>query len=133
MADIAKIAPFTYDTIMKRLQASATAAAAQCSGGDTGTYCGTTWTTGSYDGTKGVGQQISALEVVQVTLLDTVAGPLTADTGGSSTGDSSAGTSDSAHVPDRREPVAKKDRVRAGVVTAVLVCLIIGCGIFMLF
>lgn len=133
MADIAKIAPFTYDTIIERLRASATAAAAQCSGGDTGTYCGTLWTTGSYDGSMGVGQQLSALEVVQVTLLDTIAGPITDDTGGSSKGDSSAGTSDSAHIPHRLGPVTKKDRVGAGVVTGVFVCLLIGCGVFMLF
>lgn len=135
MGDVAKIAPFTYDTIMKRLQKSATAAAAQCTGGDSGTECGTRWTTGSNDGTSGIGQQLSALEVVQVTLLDAVAGPLTGSTGGSSTGDSSAGTgaSDSPQMPHYEgQGPSHKDRVGAGILTALIVILIIGCEAFML-
>lgn len=135
MGDIAKIAPFTRDTIVKRLRPSAEAAAAQCTGGDTGTYCGAKWTTGSYDGTKGVGQQMSALEVVQVNLLDAVEGPLTDRTGGSSTGDSSAGTdkSDSSEIPNQLDAIVKRDKVGAGILTAVVAILIIGCATFMVF
>lgn len=135
MGDVAKIAPFTHDTIMKRLQKSATAAAAQCTGGDSGTQCGTRWTTGSYDGTSGIGQQLSALEVVQVTLLDAITGPVTDTTGGTSTGDSSAGTgaSDSPPNPHRDgQGPSHKDRVGAGILTGVIVILIIGCEAFML-
>lgn len=135
MGDVAKVAPFTYKTIMKRLQKSATAAAAQCTGGDSGTQCGTRWTTGSYDGSPGIGQQLSALEVVQVTLLDSVTGPLTGTTGGSSTGDSSAGTGASGASPnahDEGQGPSHKDRVGAGILTAVIVILIIGCEVFML-
>ncbi|EME46272.1 glycoside hydrolase family 76 protein [Dothistroma septosporum NZE10] len=46
------------------LQTSAIGAAAQCSGGDNGTACGSDWTRGDYDGETGLGQDLSALEVI---------------------------------------------------------------------
>ena len=134
MADVAKLAPFTYDTIMSRLSPSAKAAAAHCIGGDTGTSCGTRWTTENYDGKTGAGQQMSALEVVQVTLLDMIGGPLTNSTGGSSTGDDFAGTDpDSSEMPGGLRPIATKDRAGAGILTILMAGLIIGCAYVMLF
>lgn len=134
MGDIAKIAPFTHDTVVSRLRPSAKAAAAQCLGGDTGTYCGTSWTKGTYDGTMGVGQQMSALEVIQATLLDTVGGPLTDRTGGSSDGDSSAGTGrTSAELPGQWRPLTLKDRAGAWAATGGLGAVVIGYTIFMFF
>lgn len=44
--------------------ASAQGAAAQCSGGATGSVCGTNWRNATWDGTSGLGQQLSALEIV---------------------------------------------------------------------
>ena len=134
MADVAKLAPFTYDTIMSRLNPSAKAAAAHCTGGDTGTACGTRWTTENYDGKTGAGQQMSALEVVQVTLLDTVGGPLTNSTGGSSKSDDSAGIDpDSSEIPGGLRPIATKDRAGAWILTILMAGLIIGCAYVMLF
>ncbi|OJJ79769.1 glycoside hydrolase family 76 protein [Aspergillus glaucus CBS 516.65] len=134
MGDIAKIAPFTHDTVVSRLRPSAKAAAAQCLGGDTGTYCGTSWTKGTYDGTMGVGQQMSALEVIQATLLDTVGGPLTDRTGGSSDGDSFAGTGrTSAELPGQWRPLTLKDRAGAWAATGGLGAVVIGYTIFMFF
>lgn len=49
------------------LQWSAQAAAAQCTGGESGTVCGSKWTT-TYDGSHGVGQDLSALEVIVANL-----------------------------------------------------------------
>ena len=46
------------------LQASAQGAAASCSGGDDSTLCGTDWSTGDYDDESGLGQDLSALEVL---------------------------------------------------------------------
>src|SRR5271170_226589 len=60
-------APFTYNLLIPYLQASAMGAASACSGpavvagGTSDTTCGMKWTTGTYDGLTGVGQQMSAL------------------------------------------------------------------------
>src|SRR5438045_7393891 len=64
MAATTKVADWTTDMIMPKLQASATNAALQCSGGDDGTTCGLRWTAGAqYDGSTGPGEQMAALEV----------------------------------------------------------------------
>ncbi|KAF1845401.1 glycoside hydrolase family 76 protein [Cucurbitaria berberidis CBS 394.84] len=69
LAKTAVMAPFTKDTITKYLKASAIGAAKSCSGGADGATCGSKWYTGSWDGTSGVGQQLSALEVTQALLM----------------------------------------------------------------
>lgn len=69
MAKTAIMAPFTKDTITKYLKASAVGAAKSCSGGSDGKTCGSKWYTGAWDGTSGVGQQLSALEVTQALLM----------------------------------------------------------------
>lgn len=69
MAKTALMAPFTKDAITKYLKASAVGAAKSCSGGDDKTTCGSKWYTGNWDGTSGVGQQLSALEVTQALLM----------------------------------------------------------------
>jgi mannan endo-1,6-alpha-mannosidase len=86
------------------------------------------WTTGKYDGTTGVGQQMSALEVVQANLFDTVAGLLTNNTGGTSKGNSAAGRgpSDGTAVPDDSSIVTMADRVVAWVATGALGVLLGG-------
>jgi mannan endo-1,6-alpha-mannosidase len=69
MAKTAILAPFTKDTVTTLLTTSAVGAAKSCSGGDDGVMCGSKWFTGSWDGTTGVGQQLSALEVTQALLM----------------------------------------------------------------
>lgn len=69
MAKTAILAPFTKDKVTTLLTTSAIGAAKACSGGDDGTMCGSKWFTGSWDGTTGVGQQLSALEVTQALLM----------------------------------------------------------------
>lgn len=64
------LAPFTAKTIRPLLETSARAAAKSCSGGTDGVTCGTKWWVGGYDGNTGVGQQLSALEVIQSLLID---------------------------------------------------------------
>lgn len=87
MAATTKVAPWTYDYIMPYLQTSATAAAAQCDGGTDQSTCGSKWTTATYDGAYGVGQQMSALQVIQANLIKQAASPVTNSTGGTSSGD----------------------------------------------
>lgn len=89
MAITSQMAPWTYDIIHPLLVSSATAAAAQCDGAvglwgaATGTTCGLEWyNNGTNDGTNGVGQQMSALEVILGTTIQSVAPPTTNSTGG---------------------------------------------------
>ncbi|WPH01799.1 mannan endo-1,6-alpha-mannosidase dcw1 [Acrodontium crateriforme] len=55
-------------SIQKVLQTSAKGAAGQCSGGDNGTTCGMSWNSTTWDGTSGLGQDLSALEVILANL-----------------------------------------------------------------
>ena len=131
MAATTKLAPWTYDTIMPKLKASATAAAAQCSGGSSGTLCGMKWTQGStYDGTTGVGQQMGALSVIQANLITNATAPVSQKTGGTSKGDASAGTNDpnEGNPAAPRNPITSKDKAGAGILTTLsLIGVVGGC------
>ena len=62
-----KMAPHTADIILPLLETSAVAAAKSCSNGLDGKKCGMKWTTGGvWDGLFGLGEQMSALETIQV-------------------------------------------------------------------
>jgi mannan endo-1,6-alpha-mannosidase len=50
------------------LRASAKGAAAQCSGGENGTTCGNDWSSSEWDGTSGLGQDLSALNAIVANL-----------------------------------------------------------------
>lgn len=61
MAVTSVIAPFTASVITPKLQASAHGAAGQCIGGTNGRTCGRQWYTTTWDGSSGVGQQVSKI------------------------------------------------------------------------
>lgn len=63
------LAPFTYDTIAPLLASSAKSAAAQCTGGNTKTQCGFKWADKTPDGNFGIGPSMSALAVVQSSIV----------------------------------------------------------------
>jgi mannan endo-1,6-alpha-mannosidase len=126
MAMTAKVAPWTHDTIMPMLRASAIAAAQSCSGGADGVTCGTKWYTGAWDNTYGVGQQMNALEIFQTQLIDTVGGPLSNTTGGTSQGNPSAGTGGDAKAGVPTSAITTKDKAGAGIVTALILIGILG-------
>jgi mannan endo-1,6-alpha-mannosidase len=65
-----QMAPFTHGAVDTLLKSSAAAAAESCSGGTDGVTCGTKWYTDGWDGTFGVGQQLTALETIQGLLTD---------------------------------------------------------------
>lgn len=132
MADTAQVAPYTHDAIMAKLRPTAEAAVSQCQGGTTGTYCGFHWTTGSYDGTTGVGQQMSVLEAVQGLLAAAVKGPLTSQTGGSSKGNPAAGGSGVTGTPVDLAPLTMGDRIGAAIVTVLLAGAILWALYFLL-
>ena len=132
MAHSIKYAPFIHDLVMPKLRTSAIAAAQQCSGGSNGQMCGSKWTQGTqWDGTQGVGQQMSALEVIQANLIENTSAPVTNSTGGTSQGNPSGGNSGSASADPAQptSPIETKDRVGAGILTT-LVCMCIIGGVW---
>ncbi|OJD36289.1 glycoside hydrolase family 76 protein [Diplodia corticola] len=139
MAVAAQLAPFTAAAIAPRLRASALGAAKQCAGGEGGIMCGRRWYQDTWDGFQGIGEQMSALSVVQANMLfinngtdgaDTPKPPLSADTGGSSKGDPSAGTGSGVAQP-RVDMVTTADKAGAAILTVGVVILTVGGALFM--
>lgn len=69
MAQSAIVAPYIAAPVQHYLNVSANAAAQSCSGGNDSQTCGQKWYVQGFDGSSGVGQQLSALETVQALLL----------------------------------------------------------------
>jgi mannan endo-1,6-alpha-mannosidase len=126
MAASTKVAPFVGDLVSELLTTSASAAAKSCSGGDDGVTCGTKWTTGAWDNTWGVGQQMNALEVIQGLLIDSVPGPVSNNTGGISVGDPSAGTGGDSSPGAPTSQITTGDRAGAGIITAIILVGLLG-------
>uniref|UniRef100_A0A093XHA2 Mannan endo-1,6-alpha-mannosidase n=1 Tax=Talaromyces marneffei PM1 TaxID=1077442 RepID=A0A093XHA2_TALMA len=135
MAATTQMAPFTYDIIMPRLRASALAAAKTCTGGPNGTSCGLRWTDQEWDGSRGLGEQMSALEVVQSNLIHEVAPPVTDANGGTSIGNPAAGSgpngggsvSQGGLSDVRTREISTADRAGAGVLTTLFLAAVVGC------
>ncbi|KAK8010582.1 glycoside hydrolase family 76 protein [Apiospora arundinis] len=70
--------PSTVPQVQALLNPSAVAAGKACSGGANGTVCGQRWYMGGYDGNTGLGQQMSALEVIQGLLVQEATPPFRA-------------------------------------------------------
>ena len=124
-----KYAPFITGTVMNLISKSASAAALQCSGGPNGQMCGSKWTAGAtWDGTMGVGQQMSALEVIQANLISQVPIPVTNKTGGTSQGNPAAGggSGSSTNPALSVDTITGKDRAGAGVLTTLVLISVIG-------
>ncbi|KAK5115102.1 hypothetical protein LTR62_001799 [Meristemomyces frigidus] len=126
MAASTKLAPFITDLVDTYLSDSAAAAAASCSGGADGVTCGTKWTTGTWDGTYGVGQQMNALEIIQGLLIDQVQGPVSNETGGTSTGNPSAGTGGDTRPGAPTSVITTGDKAGAGILTAIILVGLLG-------
>ena len=75
MVAASQMLPALKQQVFDMVTPSAEAAAVSCSGPD-GNVCGTKWYVGSWDGTKGLGQQLSALETIQGLLVDSTQPPL---------------------------------------------------------
>ncbi len=133
------LVPSTTDAIIPLLTTSATAAGLQCDGGTSGTACGFDWPRKSnYDGTTGVGQQMSALGVIQAAII-AVPGekplvPVTNRTGGTSVGDPSAGNTNSnpSGTVDTNSVVTLGDKVAASFLTVGLIGGVIGGSVFLI-
>ena len=131
MAATTQIAPFTSTFINPKLHDSAQGAAGQCSGGTDGTTCGRTWNTKTWDGKYGVGEQMSALSVIQANLIAKVSTPVTSVSGGTSKGNPAAGSNgdnpSQAADPQLTSPITTGDRAGAGILTAMVLGSLLGC------
>lgn len=130
MTATTQLASFTYPTIYRLLLTSAKAAAAQCTGGPSGTKCGVKWgNNGTWDGTDGVGQQMSALEVTIGSLIrqdntQKAKPPVTFDTGGTSEPKPDAGHDFVEDAdPYHETPATRSDKIGAWFLTAFIVCM----------
>lgn len=136
LAATATLAPFTYNQIAPLLATSARAAAKICNGGNSGTQCGSKWTTGTNDGSFGIGQQMSALGAIQSSLIQVpgqkVVAPVTNSTGGTSQGNPSAGIGTTSATPTfDTTPVTTKEKVGAALMTFAVLSSAIGGTVFM--
>jgi hypothetical protein len=126
-----QMAPFTHDMIMPRLQTSAKAAAQTCVGPSkhgAGNYaCGMRWWWNGFDGKQGVGQQMTALNIISVLNVDRVPPPYSSNTGGSSKGDPGLGTgSVDDDIPQiHTEPVTTADKAGASILTILVVVFVV--------
>jgi mannan endo-1,6-alpha-mannosidase len=123
MAATTKVAPWTSDTLLGRIKTSAVAAAKTCTGGSDGNQCGMKWTT-TFDGSLGVGEQMSVLEVVQSNLAPFVDGPVTATTGGTSQGDAGAGGNQAKTAV--YDAITTADKAGAGILTTIVLITMFG-------
>ncbi|KAK6465145.1 defective cell wall [Scheffersomyces coipomensis] len=125
------LVPQTYDTIRTWLVASSNAAAKSCSGGYDGHTCGLNWFNGTWDGYYGLGEQISALEVMQNLRVLDVPGPYTANDGGSSVGNPAAGYG---AIQTNASPLTlnKGDIAGAGIITAIIGVSLVASGLWLI-
>ncbi|OKL62430.1 Mannan endo-1,6-alpha-mannosidase DCW1 [Talaromyces atroroseus] len=140
MAETTQIAPFTYDIIIPRLRASALAAAKTCTGGPNGTSCGLKWTDQKWDGSLGVGEQMSVLEVLQSNLARDVDAPVTDANGGTSMGNPAAGGSKTGGTmpPEKTSGMGTRnmtvvDKAGAGILTTLFLAGVVGCTSWMIY
>lgn len=132
MAYTYQMAPFTQEWIIPRLQASAKAGAATCTGGADGITCGLAWVQSTYDGSVfgvtagGLGEHLAVMEVLQSNLIVTAGAPLTATTGGTSKGDPTAGTTEKLTTQEllQTEPSTVGDKAGAGILTTIVLGLL---------
>lgn len=135
LGQAASFLPDLRQNIMTNINASASAAAASCSGGRDGHTCGLNWISRSYDENFGLGEQISALSALVNTQIMGHAKPYSANTGGTSKGseDASGSTGQRSLNPlADTTPITTADRAGAGVVTAVLMIFLISVGSWIL-
>lgn len=81
LAGTSQLAPYTAGRVGELLRASAIGASSACTAGPDGNVCGSKWYVGGPDGTDGLGQRQSTLEVIYSLLVNETAPPsvLTSD------------------------------------------------------
>jgi mannan endo-1,6-alpha-mannosidase len=77
LAGTSQLAPWTAGRIGNLLRTSAQGAASSCTGPPDGNTCGVRWYTQGFDNRTGVGQQLSAMEVMYSLLVNETSPPIT--------------------------------------------------------
>ncbi|CAH0040173.1 unnamed protein product [Clonostachys solani] len=134
LAGITQWVPDTYDFVMPYIRASAVAAAKQCIGGSNGRMCGLKWSTGKYDGSSGVGQQMAALEVTLACMVKERDPILTSSTGGTSESDPGAGSDDIGRNKPPAwadKPVTAGDRAGAIILTILVIAAMLAGAVWL--
>jgi hypothetical protein len=114
-----QLAPFTIPQVKPWIETSAQAAAKACSQTPQGLACGRTWYEGRDDGLRDIGQQMTAMSVIQSNLI-WQARPLADIKVGTSKSDPTAGsTSGTKAAPDKvvAKPVKTSDKAGAWILT----------------
>ncbi|KAL4889999.1 glycoside hydrolase [Aspergillus ambiguus] len=123
---ITTIVPYTEGQILPKIQASAEAAAKQCSGGSQKSKCGRRWHQPTWDGTTSLEEDMSALSVFSSNMIKFKKGdiaPYTANSGGKSESNPTAGTGSGDDQNDTKpEPITTADRAGASILTILFVC-----------
>ncbi|KAK0621862.1 putative dfg5 protein [Bombardia bombarda] len=130
LSQTTQMAPFIRDKIMPVLRTSAAGAVKACTPDG---VCGFRWNDPQgYDGNTGAGQQMNALGALMSLLVDeeTVAGPVTNGTGGTSTGDPNAGAN-TQNNPEPWREIDGRDRAGAGVLTTVVLLSLVAAMVWM--
>jgi mannan endo-1,6-alpha-mannosidase len=131
LAFTALLVPSTYDRILPKLQGSAVAAAASCTGNGNN-VCGVRWYDKKWDGWSGMEEQISAADVLTVNLITTKhKGPVTSTTGGNSTSDPSAGSQDKSGQNTPPSKIGIADKAGASIMTIAFAVGWVGLMAFM--
>jgi mannan endo-1,6-alpha-mannosidase len=131
LGQTAQMMPSLAGSILSYLRPSAYAAARTCSGGFDGHTCSINWLTGEYNVSYiGLGEQLSALEVILNTQILNSTGPLTDITGGTSKGNGSAGTQGDNPFGTSQDDASPLDihggdRAGAGIITAAVGIMLI--------
>lgn len=84
------------------------------------------WTTDAYDGSTGVGQEMNAMQIIGVNLIEDTKSPVSESTGGTAANGSDLATSSTSDTTVTFAPVTTKDRAGAGIITAMAVISMIG-------
>lgn len=126
LAVATQLVPSLAEQVWPYLKASAMGAAGQCSGGDNGVTCGYRWTSSTWDGSTGVGQEMSALAIFGANMIDLVdlSPPLTLQTGATSKQNPSAGTN--VVESGALKPITTGDRAGAAILTVLALVFMFG-------
>ena len=126
----AQLVPETRGTIMNWVNTSALAAAQSCVGGYDHHTCGLNWFAKGWDHYYGLGEQMSALEIMVNTRVLHRPAPYTAKNGGSSIGNGAAGTEKSATNLSPLD-ITPGSRAGAGIITAAIGISIIAAAVWL--
>lgn len=127
----ASMAPSTNSTIFEWLQTSANHAAQSCSGGTDHVTCGEDWSHNGWDNKYGLGEQMSALEVMMAVIMHDYPKPYKASSGGTAQSEPESGLDTQDKVNQNKIHVKTKDKAGAGILTAIVLLILLAGSVWM--